>query len=343
MKRATSVLSVALIMAACIRIDGTHLKTHREPAVRPIPELAAAYAYPKTAPRILFSEDTLFPSRAYRHFSFQFPSLGENGQRNNMVRGEYFAAKTSEKKKLIIVLPIYGTPAFPPENTAYNISVRDGWRDTNVFLLSGDEELFDWPLLQRVQTEKDFSQEMSRTRLRFRNTVTDIRRLVDWASCQPDIDTRRIGIVGFSIGAIIGALTMGVDERISAGAFIMGGGNFHEIFAVSKAHEVENTRTLLLRALRWTPDKLKHRLEQELHTINPVYAVGAVNPARVLLIDSRDDHFIPHSAQDALWNAFGRPTRKTLAYDHRMAFVSMTIFGLHYTDYAIVGFFRNTL
>jgi hypothetical protein len=45
---------------------------------------------------------------AYRVRSPSFPSIGENGQKNNRVTALYYQSKSPGKKKLVIVLPIQG-------------------------------------------------------------------------------------------------------------------------------------------------------------------------------------------------------------------------------------------
>lgn len=49
--------------------------------------------------------------------------------------------------------------------------------------------------------------------------ATQERRALDWLATLPKIDTKRIGFVGWSNGAILGSLVAGLDERIKACAF----------------------------------------------------------------------------------------------------------------------------
>ena len=47
------------------------------------------------------------------------------------------------------------------------------------------------------------------------HTVLDHRVLLDWLSRQPQFDSRQINIAGYSMGAQIGLLLAGIDERIN--------------------------------------------------------------------------------------------------------------------------------
>ena len=59
-----------------------------------------------------------------------------------------------------------------------------------------------------------------------RQTVVDVRRGLDYLDTRPDIAPRRIGLVGLSLGAIIGTVSAGVDSRIKAAVLISGGGDW---------------------------------------------------------------------------------------------------------------------
>jgi dienelactone hydrolase len=55
------------------------------------------------------------------------------------------------------------------------------------------------------------------------DTVRDYRRALDWLTARPDVDRRRIGLFGYSMGAIQGAILAGVDPRVSASLLCVGG------------------------------------------------------------------------------------------------------------------------
>src|SRR5438132_1321942 len=58
----------------------------------------------------------------------------------------------------------------------------------------------------------------------------DVSVVVEWIMRQPDVDPRRIGVVGVSLGAIITHLTMGRDSRLSAGVAVLGAGDLPDLY-----------------------------------------------------------------------------------------------------------------
>lgn len=56
--------------------------------------------------------------------------------------------------------------------------------------------------------------------------VKEMRRALDVIASRPELDARRIGYVGFSLGADFGAILAGVDKRIDAYALQSGRGHF---------------------------------------------------------------------------------------------------------------------
>lgn len=55
------------------------------------------------------------------------------------------------------------------------------------------------------------------------DTVRDWRQALDWLSKRPDIQPGRIGLMGYSMGAIMGSILAGVDSRVQASCLCVGG------------------------------------------------------------------------------------------------------------------------
>ena len=56
-----------------------------------------------------------------------------------------------------------------------------------------------------------------------RQTVVDERRALDLLAARPEIDPQRLGVVGFSLGAIASAVLVGVDHQIRCGVLASAG------------------------------------------------------------------------------------------------------------------------
>ena len=343
MKKRLFLSCLVLILAGCVSLDREHIKSHSKKPMRPPVLNQTGYEYVETPIAMRLIRQTSRDSEHYTSTFFSFPSYGENNQEGNLVTGEYLASREPGKKKLVIVLPIWGASDFPPSLMAKELTDWNHWLDTNVLYLDGRVDLFDWPAMERSLTESVLLREIESSVARVKNTVIDIRRLIDWAESRPEIDSRRIGIIGFSISAVVASVASAVEPRIKAGVSVMGGGNFHEIMGFCSASDVLAARQAILKRFGWSAKELEAKVEPASRLINPVRYGAGINPGRFLIIESADDQYIPHSARDDLWEAFGRPERLMLKYNHRMAFATMTPALLNFTDRTITNFFREKL
>jgi dienelactone hydrolase len=69
----------------------------------------------------------------------------------------------------------------------------------------------------------------------YRPMVVDVRRSLDLLAARADVDPKRIGLVGYSLGGQLAALVAGVDRRPAAVGIIAGRGTPETIDAVASA------------------------------------------------------------------------------------------------------------
>lgn len=275
----------------------------------------------------------------YRVESLTMRSVGENGQVGNLVTARYYRSKRPGPRPLVIVLPVWGIHTYPP-NTISSDLRRRSVGAVDVLQVLGDNTLFDWPALIQARNEQVFLSRVDRMVDRFINTVIDIRRLVDWAEAQPEVDSDRIALIGFSMGAIVGSVAIANEPRIDAGIMVMGGGEIHKAFAVCDSR-MGRVRKNAIKRFGWTAEQLAKRLEPYLASIDPVNYPGRVNPGRVLLIEADKDSCLPEAGRDRLWNAMGRPERISYLYDHKMSFLAMTFLGGNNLQRQVYGFLNR--
>lgn len=60
--------------------------------------------------------------------------------------------------------------------------------------------------------------------------IQDIRRTVDWVETRPEFDAKRVGIMGTSLGGIVGSLAFAVEPRFAAYTSVLGGAGIADIF-----------------------------------------------------------------------------------------------------------------
>lgn len=131
-------------------------------------------------------------------------------------------------------------------------------------------------------------------------TVADVRRAASWLQQQPEVDPRRIGLIGVSLGGIIGALAVAVDPRFDRAVLVLAGGDPVDI--LWHAPETEGVRDRLLE-LGYSLE----RLRQESQAIDPITFGKRVDPRRVLMINATADTTVLRRNTLALWEAFGKP------------------------------------
>lgn len=285
--------------------------------------------------------DAELETKHYRVYRLSFPSTGDNGQDGNLVTALYYQSKLPGKRKLVVVLPIWGTHTYPPRKITKSLTkYSDG--EMNILRILGENFLFDWDGMQAIANEREFIAMTEQMVKRVQTHVIDIRRAIDWAEMQPGIDRNRIGIIGFSLGATVASLVAENEPRIGASVLAMGGANINEMFATCFGR-AEETRKIIIGRLGWTHDIFEQKLAGPLTPINPASFPGKVDPKRVIIFDAAYDTCIPESGREALWQAMGKPERITWPYNHKMAFLTMSPLGFNTMRRKIYNFLESTL
>ncbi len=280
-------------------------------------------------------------TRWHEVFHLSFKSTGTNGHPQNLVEGEYYRSTEPGPKKLVVVMPIWGTSTYPPSKISRGYAHRDG-KDTQVIWVYGTAPLFPWDELSSAPTEEEFMRLARASAERYRSTVVDMRRLLDWAETRDEIDSSRIAFVGFSMSALVTATLLGNDSRISAAVLMMGAANFADVFSNcgDRAGEV---RKHAMQDFGWSLQRYHDFFQGLFGPADPVRYAGHYDPDKILMIDAMFDDCMPESARAALWEITGRPKRITLLYRHRTAFYSLTPLGLNFSRRKIYRFLDKAL
>jgi len=280
-------------------------------------------------------------THAHDIFRIEYASSGHNGHPQNIVDGLYLRSRDSGPKKLVVVMPIWGTSTYPPDKISHGYA-RHAGKDTNVIWVYDSAPLFPWVTLRGAKTEAEFMAMARDSAERYRSAVVDMRRLIDWAATQPEIDATRIAFVGFSMSALVTATLLGNDSRIDAAVFMMGAAHYADVFA-SCGDRVAEVRDHTMKTFGWTLDQYRNFFASLFDTADPTMYPGHYDPNKILMIDSYFDDCMPESARAALWEVTGHPQRITLLYHHRTAFYSLTPLGLNFTRRKIYHFLDKAL
>jgi hypothetical protein len=280
--------------------------------------------------------------RAGRHevLALSARSVGFNAQPDGMVEALYYRVPGTVARPLVLILPIWARSTYPSRVTLARLLRLDP--PMHVLMLRGEALLFDWDAIAAAQDKEDLLAAVELSAGAYRTTVEDVRRLLRWAAARPEVDGRRLGIAGFSLGAVFGSLVMGVEPRLAAGAFVMGGADLPRIFAECLNRNAPSRAAMLAR-MGWSQSDFKEAVRPYLEPLDPIPYAASIDPSRVLLVEAADDGCLSQEGRDELWQAMGQPTRIEIASGHRRSFLTMTPVGLHRTTRWVVRFLDERL
>ncbi len=128
-----------------------------------------------------------------------------------------------------------------------------------------------------------------------RQTVVDVRRGLDLLSGRPECDPNRLGLIGFSFGALTGAMAAGSDTRVRSAALLSGGAGWATILARAQSNDFSAGGAPYDRS--------------ELGALDP-YAlqdwVSRIAPRSVLIANGLHDEVFARPTQVAFREAAGR-------------------------------------
>jgi len=133
--------------------------------------------------------------------------------------------------------------------------------------------------------------------------VEDIRRTVDLLCARPEVNPDRIGVMGISLGGIVGATAAAIEPRFDRANLILSGGELPTII-----HHARETRQLSEMIRRLSAAK-RAEVEAKLLALDPVHVAPALRDrarqGRVLMINVDQDEVIPPSCTQKLAEALG--------------------------------------
>jgi dienelactone hydrolase len=154
-----------------------------------------------------------------------------------------------------------------------------------------------------------------------RHALLDGRRLLDWLERHPRIDPRRLATAGVSLGGIMAATLMGLDDRVQAGFFIMAGGGLAELLYDSRERPVRAFRNRALATLHEpSRDTFVENAHRHTRQLDPLAYAHRIDPRRVLLVSGRFDRVVPPERTRELWEALGRPVWRRFPAGHYQLF-----------------------
>jgi dienelactone hydrolase len=136
-------------------------------------------------------------------------------------------------------------------------------------------------------------------------TAVDLRRTVDFLQTQPEIDSGRVGLLGVSLGGILGGLAAGYEPRYRSVALWSAGGDWGRLLTTSEHPFAVSFRK---RVVLPAGVAAGAAIESALADVDPDAVIGRLAPARaLLLLEGTSDTVVPPPCTDALFAAAGQP------------------------------------
>jgi cephalosporin-C deacetylase-like acetyl esterase len=143
------------------------------------------------------------------------------------------------------------------------------------------------------------SPDIPRTLEGVRQTVLDVRRAVAWLESRPEVDRRRLGILGTSLGSFMSGLTAEMEPKLHRVALLLSGGGFVEAFYDHP----------LAKPYREPFEKLggtKQMVARMLAPVDPLTYADRLKQHDLLMIAASRDDIVPPKMARWLWEASGK-------------------------------------
>lgn len=133
-----------------------------------------------------------------------------------------------------------------------------------------------------------------------RQTVLDNRRAAAWLASRSEVDEKRVGIVGTSLGSFMGSLTAEMEPRFKKVAIILGGGGVVDAFY---DHPQGDSIRKLWESMGGTKEKLK----QMIAIADPLTRAENLKDREVIMFAAKNDEIVPPTMCNRMWEAIGKP------------------------------------
>ncbi len=170
-----------------------------------------------------------------------------------------------------------------------------------------------------------------------RQNVLRLRTILDFLQYDRQVDSRKLGIIGFSLGSIFSSLVVATDPRIKAAVIVAGGGNYPKLLGLSTQNEILQLREQQIAAFHIADVGHYVNALKDVILYDPIFFGYNVDPKKVLLVRAHHDRSVVTQYQYELWEAFNRPRAIDYSLGHKGSIVRFAFMDL----YLAVDFFNE--
>ncbi|MFC1911877.1 alpha/beta hydrolase family protein [Chloroflexota bacterium] len=252
----------------------------------------------------------------WSRYNIDFPTAHPTRyEENNTVHGEYFQPEGITNAPMVILLHGMGDELLVPCKSLAKTLVRKGFA---CFVLYSVLHSRRTPETVRKRLPTLTAEEWFET---YQISVIDVRQIIDWAGSRSEIDREKIAVLGISFGGFISAITMGVDERIKAGIFLVTGGNSGKVGYKNRQRSMKKEYRLTEEEYHQNQKCYQQYLteiaEKGFENVTPPIKSFLVDPMTyaahlrerpMLMLNASWDEYVPREATLDLWEASGKPS-----------------------------------
>jgi dienelactone hydrolase len=234
------------------------------------------------------------PASGIKIFDVKFPSpVKSPHESNNTVYGEYYLPQGPGPFPGVIVLDILDGSQVVSRSIA-TILAQNGIASLCV------QMAYYGPRRPNIEPKvRLLSPDLNRTFDAIRQTVLDNRCAAAWLATRPEINPKKLGIHGTSLGSFLAALTSAAEPRLDHVSLMLGGGGLVDAYW---DHPKAKPMLTSLAFLGIDKEKAKKFLAP----VDPITYADNLKKRHLLMIAASRDDVVPPSAAKALWENTGK-------------------------------------
>jgi dienelactone hydrolase len=232
------------------------------------------------------------------HLTFPSP-ITSPCKENNTVHAEYYRPKGKGPFPGVIVLDITGGNQKLSRMIATHLAQN---KICGLFV----QMAYYGPRRPQGSRLRFLSPDVERTFAAIRQTVLDLRRATAWMEARPEIDAKRLGILGTSLGSFMAALTAEMEPNLRRVGVLLGGGGFIDGY-------YDDPRAKTVRGVWEAFGGTKAKAAKLIAPVDPITCAANLKDRQVLILAAKRDDIVPPKMAEALWKATGR--QKIVWYD----------------------------
>jgi dienelactone hydrolase len=232
------------------------------------------------------------------HLTFPSPVTSPHTE-NNTVHADYYRPKGAGPFPVVIVLDITGGDQSLSRGISSVLA-------TNKVAALFVQMAYYGPRRPPGSRLRMLSTNIPQTMAAVTQTVLDCRMAAAWLASRPEIDAKRVGIMGTSLGSFIATLTGEMEPRLARVAILLGGGGLVDAY-------YDHPQAAPYRKAYELLGGTKQQVKDWLAPVDPITCAANLRGRSVLMICASRDEIVPPSAGKALWEELGRP--KIIWYD----------------------------